>query len=72
MKINQIYPLLLAVLMYGGATYLTFLIYFDKDLKQYPDGTTLLSTLGMIASYLYLSGSILLIGFYISNKLRKT
>ncbi|MBY8986486.1 MAG: hypothetical protein KGD65_15545 [Candidatus Lokiarchaeota archaeon] len=71
-KIKQNYPLILAVLMYVAATYLIIFVFvsYDAKLSIYPNWTTLLSVLGNVANYLYLSGSILLIGFFISGRLR--
>jgi len=67
MKIINYIPLILAALMYGVATYLTLDMYLSID-----DGISLEESLSLplsanIASYLYLSGSILVIHVSLST-----
>lgn len=64
-NINYI-PLILAALMYGAATYLILDMYISID-----DGISLEESFYLplslnIAGFLYLSGSIVVIGFFIS------
>ena len=72
-KIIDYYPILIAILMYGVATYLIIFVYvsYDYQPSALSNWTTLFSVFGTVASFLYLSGSILVIGYFISSRIRK-
>ena len=73
MKNLKYVPLILAALMYGIATYLILFIYLSYDYapSALSDWTTLFLVFGSVASYLYLSGSILVVGFFISDAIKR-
>ena len=73
MNIKQTYPLLLAVLMYGVATFLIIDIYvfYDYEFPPFSTLSTLFTILGNVASTLYICGTILIIGYFISTNMRK-
>ncbi|MBA7715179.1 hypothetical protein ES703_124220 [subsurface metagenome] len=73
MKNLKYVPLILAALMYGVATYLILFVYlsYDYALLQFSEWTILFLVFGSVASYLYLSGSILVVGFFISDAIKR-
>jgi len=72
MKNIKYIPLILAALMYGAATYFIFDGYFSIG-EVITFNESFYGPLAVsIASYLYLSGSILVVGFLISDAMRKT
>jgi len=73
MKNLKYVPLILAALMYGVATYLILFVYLSYDYTPsvLSNWTTLFLIFGSVASYLYLSGSILVIGFFISDAIQR-
>jgi len=73
MKNLKYVPLILAALMYGVATYLILFVYlsYDYAFPVLSGWTTLFLVFGSVASYLYLSGSILVVGFFISDAIKR-
>ena len=71
MKIVNYIPLILATLMYGAATYLILDMYLSIADGIGAEESVSLPISANIVSYLYLSGSVLVIGFFISEAMRK-
>lgn len=64
-------PILLAALMYGAATYLVLDMYISIADGIGIEESIYIPLAVNLASYLFLSGSVLTIGFIISDALRK-
>jgi len=71
MKILKYLPLILAALMYGVATYLLLFVYLQYNIYEAFTYETLWQIFGSVASYMYLSGSILVVGFFISDAIKR-
>ena len=70
MKIINYVPIILAVFMYGGATYLTLDLYLSIADGISIEESISLPLSGNLAGYLFLGGSILLIGYFIIEVMR--